>query len=744
MASKLYEIAFQINGKLGSSFNTTFKSAQDKFKTVNSEVSKLKNMDEAYLKGSKAVHKFAMSHDEVKRKIQELLPLQNKLRKAASLEQRVQANQGAISQKRGELFDAVAMGAALSAPVNQAIQFESAMANVRKVVDGLDDEQKFKAMQKEILGLTRVIPMANIEIAQLYGAGGQAGFAAGELKEFATAAGKMGVAFDNLTAQQAGEMMAQWRTAFRYNQKEVNDLADTINYLSNKTATSSSKISEVVSRIGPLGEVAGYSSKAIAALGTTLTSATVAPEIASTGIKNFLLTLASGTAATKTQKEMYAKLGMTSKQVAHSLQKDAEKTSIFVLKAISKLRKEDQTPMLQELFGKDSITAIAPLLTNLDSLQKNFALVADKTAYAGSMNKEFESRSKTTANNIQLSKNRLGEMAIMVGNVLLPPLNELLGSVLKVSDKIMAFAESNKKVFDVIVKVTAGLMTFKIASIGITYAWLLLKGGVLQVISVFGKVFGIVGKLFSLFRMISVFLIANPWIAAIMAVAVAAFLIYKNWDTIKAWLLSAWATISAKFSEAWLKIQEVGTSVWAALQGAFMAYVNFWKTGITGIVEWFSNLNLYDSGVKMIQTLVDGIKAMASYPVDVIKGIFSKVGEYLPHSDADKGPLSTLTASGAAIVDTMAQGARRAASNNNIGAAAAGGFSPVGKISTMADSAGAGSGGMTISYAPTIYVSGPDAAQNKAAVESGLKSGLDDFSKRMKDFLSQEKRLSYA
>lgn len=744
MASKLYEIAFQIAGKVNSSFKSSTASASEKLRDINSEVRKLNKMDESYNKGTAAAKKFAMSQAEVKKRLSEIIPLQNKLNRQVDLSRKIQANQGALSQKRGQLFDAVALGATLAAPVNQAIQFESAMANVRKVVDGLDDEQKFKAMQKEILGLTRVIPMANIEIAQLYEAGGQAGFAAEDLKEFATAAGKMGVAFDNLTAQQAGEMMAQWRTAFRYNQKEVNELADTINFLSNKTATSSSKISEVVSRIGPLGEVAGYSSKAIAALGTTLTSASVAPEIASTGIKNFLLALASGTAATKTQKEMYAKLGMTSTQVAHSLQKDAQKTSLYVLKAISKLKKEEQTPMLQELFGKESITAIAPLLTNLDSLQKNFALVADKTAYAGSMNKEFETRSKTTANNIQLSKNRLGEMAIMIGNVLLPPLNDLLSSVLQVSDKIMAFAEKNKTVFDMIVKVTAGLMAFKIASIGITYAWLLLKGGVLQAISVFGKIFGVVGKLFSLFRMISIFLIANPWFAAIMAIAVAAFLIYKNWDTIKAWLLKAWEVISAKFTEAWLVIKEIGIGVWEALKGAFMAYVNFWKTGITWIVEWFQGLNLYDSGVKMIETLVNGIKAMASYPVEVIKGIFSKVGEYLPHSDADKGPLSTLTASGAAIVDTMAQGARRAASNNNIGAAAAGGFSPVDKISIMADTAGTGVGGMTISYSPTIYVSGPDAAQNKAAVESGLKSGLDDFSKRMKDFLSQEKRLSYA
>ena len=52
---------------------------------------------------------------------------------------------------------------------------------------------------------------------------------------FAESAAKMGVAFD-ITAEQAGQMMAQWRTAFRMSQKEVNELADQINYLGNTTA----------------------------------------------------------------------------------------------------------------------------------------------------------------------------------------------------------------------------------------------------------------------------------------------------------------------------------------------------------------------------------------------------------------------------------------------------------------------------------------------------------------------------
>ena len=50
----------------------------------------------------------------------------------------------------------------------------------------------------------------------------------------------MGVAFD-VTAEQAGEMMAKWRSAFKIGQKEVEILADQINYLGNTTAASAAR-----------------------------------------------------------------------------------------------------------------------------------------------------------------------------------------------------------------------------------------------------------------------------------------------------------------------------------------------------------------------------------------------------------------------------------------------------------------------------------------------------------------------
>lgn len=141
---------------------------------------------------------------------------------------------GFQKEMAGLSVGATAAGAAilgaLAMPVTAAMGFESKMADIRKVVDGLDDRNAFAAMSDDILTLSTQLPMAAEGIAEIVAAGGQAGIARSDLMQFTSAAVKMGVAFDT-TAEESGQMMAQWRTAFKLTQDDVVVLADKINYL---------------------------------------------------------------------------------------------------------------------------------------------------------------------------------------------------------------------------------------------------------------------------------------------------------------------------------------------------------------------------------------------------------------------------------------------------------------------------------------------------------------------------------
>ena len=81
-----------------------------------------------------------------------------------------------------------------------------------------------------------------------------------------------------------------------------------------------------------------------------------------------------------------------------------------------------------------------------------------------------------------------------------------------------------------------------------------------------------------------------------------------------------------------------------------------WQT----VLAWLQDFSLAEVGAAIIGTLVDGINAAASEVVDAVTGAFDTVMEYMPFSDARRGPLSRLTESGRAIVDTLADGMRSA------------------------------------------------------------------------------------
>lgn len=391
MAGKGFSFNFTINGNLANGFSASFGEASSKIGKLTSQIKEFGKVGQGI--DGKTIAKNAFGG--------------------------ILATGGAkmIGMARG-------IGSDLMETSQAAIDFESSMADVKKVVD-FDTPQQFKEMGNDILEMTKTIPMAAQDLAQIVAAGGQSGIAREDLTGFAESAAKMGVAFD-ISAGQAGDMMAKWRTAFKMNQTEVVDLADKINYLGNTTAASAPLISDVVTRIGPLGEVGGVAAGEIAALGASMVGSGIQSDVAATGLKNMILALTAGESATKSQVGALNELGLSAEDVAQGMQDNAKETILKVLNAIRGLDKVKQASVLSDLFGKESLGAIAPLLSNLDGVQDNLNKVADSSKYAGSMEGEFSARSETTANSLQLAKNNMEAFKIAIGNGLIPAMTPMI------------------------------------------------------------------------------------------------------------------------------------------------------------------------------------------------------------------------------------------------------------------------------------------------------------------------------
>lgn len=422
-------------------------------------------------------------------------------------------------------FAQIVQGGVLAAPfvagIAEAIKFESAMADVKKVVN-FDTPEQFKQMSQDVLKLSEALPMSAEGIAKIVAAGGQASIPRAELQAFATDAVKMGIAFDQ-TADQSGEMMAKWRTSFKLTQPEVVALADKINYLSNTGPANAQQISDIVTRIGPLGEIAGLASGQIAAMGATLAGVGVPSEVAATGMKNFMLALTKGSSATKAQQQGFKALRLDAKKLAVGMQKDAQGTIEDVLGRIANIDKTKQAGLLAELFGTESIGAIAPMLTNLDLLKKNFRSVGDAQQYGGSMQAEYASRSATTANAMQLLRNRVTSVAITVGTIFLPPLNEAMSTLGPMISQIGDLAAANPWLIKGLVGAAIGFVALRLAVMGSMMA-----------MKLFSAVVGM-----------------SPVGMLVRAIALAAGLLIANWSTVAPYFEAVWEKIRGPLSVLW-------------------------------------------------------------------------------------------------------------------------------------------------------------------------------------------------
>ncbi|TKU45544.1 phage tail tape measure protein [Citrobacter sp. wls716] len=461
----------------------------------------------------------------------------------------------------GDLIGGGAFAAPFIAGAKAAIDFESQMADVRKVVD-FDTPKQFAEMGEDILKMSDRLPMAANDIAKLVAAGGQAGIAREDLKQFAEDALKMGVAFDQ-SADQSGDMMAKWRTSFKMTQQEVVSLADKINYLSNNGAANAQQISDIITRIGPLGAVAGIASGQIAALGATLAGVGVEQEVAATGIKNFMLAITGGS---KQQQEAFQFLGFNSKKLAADMQKDAQGTMLKVLESISKLDKARQPKALNALFGKESIGAIAPLLTNLDLLKKNFNMVGDASQYTGSMQKEYEARAATTANQLQLLRNQAIHAGVALGNALLPQINASASGLMPLIQKSTDFVSRNPAMVRALLGAAAGFVALRVAVAGVSMAL---------------KVMSFVAS-------------ASPIGLIIRGIALAAGLLIANWDVVGPFFKNMWEAISPYFATGWELFKTVFG--WTPLG----LIINNWGP----VVKWFQDM--WEKLKPIIEWFTDG------------------------------------------------------------------------------------------------------------------------------------------
>lgn len=353
-----------------------------------------------------------------------------------------------------------ALSSTVLAASKPAIAFESAMADVKKVVD-FKTPEGFKNLSKDILELTRTLPMTSEELAAITASGGQLGVAEEDLKEFTTTIAKMSVAFD-MSAEDSGDAMAKLANVYKIPIKEIGKLGDAINELSNSSPAKASDIVSTLGRIGGVAKQFGLTENAAAALANSFISLGKAPEVAGTAINGMLTKLMTADKGGKKFQAALASMGVSAKQLKADIAKNGEQALVGFLKKIQHMPKEKQMGILVDLFGLEYADDVAVLAGNVNVLEDSLKTLQQtdekgKPKYLGSMEREFAARAATTENSLRLLKNSFTEIAINIGSQFLPIINKVINKIRPLIYSITDWIAQHQELVAVIVQGSVGI-----------------------------------------------------------------------------------------------------------------------------------------------------------------------------------------------------------------------------------------------------------------------------------------------
>ena len=398
------------------------------------------------------------------------------------------------------------------------------------------------------------------------------------------------------------------------------------------------------------------------------------------------------------------------------------------IKGITALSRSGVTFTQQE---KDKIKALVAANRTLDA--QNIILKAVETQVGGN--------AKATASNTRKMIVSWGEVSETIGKALLPALNKISAWLTSVVPRVQAFIENNQGLVQAIA-----------------------AGGV--ALLAFGVAFKIAAGAMAIFNAVAA---ANPVVLIIAAIAAAAALIIFYWDEIKAFFIALWERIKSVFLRTFewmkalfLKYHPLGIliknwdnivawfrQIWERVKTAFVAmwewaknlFLNYHPYGLIikhwdKIVGWFRQIwervqnvfmswvsfvlslgaRFYQAGANIARQIWEGIKSMASKPIEAIKSIVGKMRDFLPFSPAKTGPLRDINR--VRIVETIADGMKPAALTGKMSkimsAARASITQGLSVTGGGASSISPSRGGGAFNYSPSITINGatPESERN--------------------------------
>ena len=465
-----------------------------------------------------------------------------------------------------------AVAAGLGLAVKSAATFEKSFLTVVKTVD--EAETNIVELSAGLRNMAKEIPINVNELNKLASIAGQLGVkGADNILEFTKIVGMMGTA-TNVSSEEAALALARIANITQLPIEQISNLASTVVGLGNTFAAQESEIIEFQLRLAGAGNTIGLTNADIAGLSTALAAVGVNAEAGGSALSRVMLDIQTAVGAGGEKLEQFAAIaGQSAEGFAKSFKEAPGAAIRAFVSGLGDIEASgiDVSSTLKDM-GLGSLRVKDSLLRLKGAgglLNKTMAKAAEEFRDNTALQEEFERAAGGTTAQLQLLFNNLNDVAITVGNVLLPILNDLLQKVLiPVVSKFGEWVEDHPALLATVVAL-AGAFAGLMIPLG---ALLVLLPGIVTLFTSFGPVVAVVTAGFT-----ALLPLLTPILTALGALALVGVALFAAWKLIA----PQWEGIKSVFVAFGIFIKDVFI---ATVLNPMAAQWEFITTAIAGFV----------------------------------------------------------------------------------------------------------------------------------------------------------------
>lgn len=319
------------------------------------------------------------------------------------------------------------------AAIKASMDFETAFSGISKTVDGVASKGgKLTAFGEELKqsfrDLATSIPITVNELAAIGETAGAMGIPKEKLLDFTSVVAKLG-ATTNLSSQAAATALGHIQNAYGRAGEDTDRFASALVDLGNKGASTEAQIVRFAERMAASGAQIGITQAQLLGWANAMASIGIRAEMGSTAWMRTLNAMSIAVDQMSPKLDLFAKVaGMSSQGFANLFKQDASEALMRFIEGLNRIKESggNVSQVLEDLKLKSvGFNITLKGLANAHDMVRE-SLVTGTKAWKdnAAMEEEFGKKAATTASQLKVLYNHVYDVAIELGNELIPHLKE--------------------------------------------------------------------------------------------------------------------------------------------------------------------------------------------------------------------------------------------------------------------------------------------------------------------------------